>query len=118
MTPVDVILHCPKCHEQHVDEPHGYWTNPPHKSHLCLWCGCVWRPADVPTNGVRRISTRGVEDSWEPRVRPVSKYSWCLCGNCGPCPNRGAELCYHTDENPWRFITRQCRDRYEQENPE
>lgn len=40
------------------------WTNPPHKSHLCHGCGIVWRPADVPTNGVATIHTRGKDDTW------------------------------------------------------
>lgn len=40
------------------------WTNPLHKSHLCHSCGIVWRPADVPTNGVAEIKTRGKEDTW------------------------------------------------------
>lgn len=35
------------------------WTNPPHKSHLCRkedgGCGHIWRPADVPTNGVASV---------------------------------------------------------------
>jgi hypothetical protein len=41
-----------------------HWTNPPHRSHLCGACGCVWRPADVPTVGVKRIQTRGSRDTW------------------------------------------------------
>ena len=73
--PIDMILYCPKCHEQHVDAPdwHGKpdapgvnvlgWTNPPHKSHLCHYCGHIWRPADVPTNGVKAIKTKGKDDS-------------------------------------------------------
>lgn len=40
------------------------WTNPPHKSHLCHGCGTVFRPADVPTNGVAEINTRGENDTW------------------------------------------------------
>lgn len=40
------------------------WLNPPHKSHLCHGCGTVWRPADVPTNGVEKIGTRGEKDTW------------------------------------------------------
>jgi hypothetical protein len=39
------------------------WTNPPHRSHLCHHCGHIWRPADVPTNGVAQIKTRGKNDS-------------------------------------------------------
>lgn len=40
-----------------------HWVNPPHRSHLCHYCGHVWRPADVPTNGVATIKTKGKNDS-------------------------------------------------------
>ena len=74
--PIDMVLHCPKCGLQHVDAPedadcdgevahtHG-WSNPPHRSHLCHSCGCIWRPADVTTNGVAAIQTKGKADTWE-----------------------------------------------------
>jgi hypothetical protein len=74
--PIDMILHCPRCHAQHIDGPevnHALqaftnpptpWTNPPHRSHLCRHCGCIWRPADVPTNGVASIHTVGKADTW------------------------------------------------------
>jgi hypothetical protein len=82
--PVDMVLHCPKCHTQHIDAPEepskndgvGYteenglrmpikpapvvtpmWTNPPHKSHLCHGCGHIWRPSDTPTNGVKATAS-------------------------------------------------------------
>jgi hypothetical protein len=87
--PVDMILFCPNCWEQHIDaeedeiafqhrmeawalvaEPQdnhpSRWTNPPHRSHLCRKCFAVWRPADVPTNGVAKISTQGRRDTWTP----------------------------------------------------
>lgn len=81
MTPIDMVLHCPVCHKQHIDRDESpsdrewsaqsagdrevqYWTNPPHRSHLCHGCGCVWRPADVPTNGVALTETRGQADTW------------------------------------------------------
>ncbi len=91
--PIPMILHCPKCGEQHIDgtdtvfdhfdvpmEPesedgkaviaemqvwertHTAWHNPPHCSHLCHGCGHIWRPADVPTEGVKAIQTRGQND--------------------------------------------------------
>lgn len=76
MHPIDMVLHCPKCGEQHIDapEPHeacenepkrpgGLWNNPPHRSHLCHGCGHIWRPADVPTNGVAAVKTKGNNDS-------------------------------------------------------
>lgn len=72
--PIDMVLHCPSCGLQHIDEPEqsvdvdGYspridWGNPPHRSHLCHGCGHIWRPADVPTNGVKAVQTRGKADS-------------------------------------------------------
>lgn len=88
---IDVVLFCPQCKEQHIDRPEtdaeyterlfespwwelgGYqpqrWTNPPHKSHTCHFCGCQWRPADVETNGVAKAKTRRMDDTW-PVVSP------------------------------------------------
>lgn len=62
--PVPVILHCPKCLMQHIDVATGEWANPPHKSHLCLSCGCIWRPCDAHTMGVASVETRGEADTW------------------------------------------------------
>lgn len=71
MAPIPMVLHCPACGRQHVDAPDDgpgdkalAWTNPPHRSHLCRTCMCVWRPADVPTTGVKEIETRGRADNW------------------------------------------------------
>lgn len=77
--PIPMILHCSRCHMQHVDEaepeiasePNANgvravqqfrWDNPPHRTHLCHGCGFRWRPADVPTTGVLKISTVGQND--------------------------------------------------------
>lgn len=79
--PIPMILHCPACGLQHVDAPDTHdeaadkmlssprvepWNNPPHRSHLCRpehgGCGHIWRPADVPTEGVAAITTRGKND--------------------------------------------------------
>lgn len=80
--PIDMILHCPACGLQHIDAPEevnyldeGFpttgviWSNPPHRSHLCANKSCrhVWRPADVPTNGVAGIMTRSDRDSPHPK---------------------------------------------------
>lgn len=65
--PINMILHCPSCHAQHIDAPDDRsagWANPPHRSHLCHECGTIWRPADVPTNGVARLETIGRADTW------------------------------------------------------
>lgn len=77
ITPVDCLLFCPECGTQHIDapdpNPSKNWSNPPHKSHLCGYCGTIWRPADVPTNGVAVLQTRGARDTWgpEPVCRPA-----------------------------------------------
>ena len=79
-SPINMVLHCPSCHTQHIDAPdhpyyggmsdaagfHPRWDNPPHRSHLCHQCGTIWRPADVCTNGVARATTRGKNDTWAP----------------------------------------------------
>jgi hypothetical protein len=63
---VDIVLHCPSCGLQHIDAPDDRtpnWKNEPHRSHLCHGCGHIWRPADVPTNGVSAVATKGKVDS-------------------------------------------------------
>jgi hypothetical protein len=69
--PLDMIIFCPNCGKQHIDraEPHLGWNNPPHKSHTCKMheggCGKIFRLADVPTNGVQAIQTKGKDDTWQ-----------------------------------------------------
>jgi hypothetical protein len=82
--PVPMILHCPTCGFQHVDEPDpaADWDNPPHRSHLCAACGKIWRPADVLTTGVREIATRGSADTWasgQPTLRDVADAAQGAC---------------------------------------
>jgi hypothetical protein len=71
--PLDMVLHCPSCGAQHVDaaDPETGWANPPHRSHLCHACGVIWRPADVPTNGVAAVQTRGAADTFTPTSEPT-----------------------------------------------
>ena len=94
MKPIDMVLYCPNCGVQHIDmaehvlidrgpnSPPGNqktWTNPPHRSHLChnKKCNTIWRPADVPTNGVERITTEGKADTWKPGNRYVPAEPVC-----------------------------------------
>lgn len=60
--PVPIIIHCPKCHLQHidVDDETGAWaTTRHHKKHLCKpedgGCGNVWAPANRYTVGVLEL---------------------------------------------------------------
>lgn len=90
-----MVLHCPGCHLQHIDWPepavehdHGAvefpaWDNPPHRSHLCHGCAHVWRPADVPTNGVQAVKTRGRGDSPPPAPRRPDGYAYEYPGPFG-----------------------------------
>jgi hypothetical protein len=48
---IPMILHCPMCHTQHLDE--GAFATKVHAVHACQECGLAWRPAIVPTVGVR-----------------------------------------------------------------
>ncbi|WP_180541405.1 hypothetical protein [Nevskia soli] len=82
--PISMVLYCPNCGAQHIDAPESEpgriissgpgagraiapkvtWANPPHRSHLCHACRCIWRPADVPTIGVECTKTEGKADTW------------------------------------------------------
>lgn len=48
---IPMILTCPMCSERHIDE--GEFAEKVHHTHACQHCGMVWRPAVVPTVGVR-----------------------------------------------------------------
>lgn len=50
--PLPIMVNCPICGYRHVDDP-GFR---PHKTHECQNCGLCWRPADVPTVGVEKLS--------------------------------------------------------------
>jgi hypothetical protein len=51
--PIPLILTCPAptCGARHIDE--GEWATRIHHTHSCQICGFTWRPAVVPTVGVR-----------------------------------------------------------------
>lgn len=53
--PVPMHLECPKCGTVHVDtwdDAGTDWAVRPHKTHLCLHCGNLWKPFEFPTVGV------------------------------------------------------------------
>lgn len=49
--PIPMRIPCPECGELHIDE--GEFATKPHHTHSCQNCGLTWRPAVVPTVGVR-----------------------------------------------------------------
>lgn len=70
--PIPMVLHCPACGVQHIDEPSEGWDNPPHRSHKCGGCGVIWRAADIPTVGVwaSALKTSSPADTW-PMPGPI-----------------------------------------------
>ena len=48
---IPMILTCPSCGVRHIDK--GEFATKLHRDHACQSCGLVWRPAKVPTVGVR-----------------------------------------------------------------
>ncbi len=47
---IPLLLWCPECGERHVE---GDLADVVHHTHACQHCGNTWRPAVVPTSGVR-----------------------------------------------------------------
>jgi hypothetical protein len=48
---IPMIMQCPQCRARHIDT--GEFAYKPHHTHACQKCGFCWRPALVPTKGVR-----------------------------------------------------------------
>lgn len=111
--PIPMILFCPKCHLQHVDEPDDRtpdWKNPPHRSHLCHGCGCIWRPADVATVGVKTITTKGKADNFDYATAPpqVAEVTDAMVAGWNACRKQIYALCEHIGEES----DEGCPDRY------
>jgi hypothetical protein len=60
--PIPLLLTCPSCGERHVDV--GEFASKSHHTHACQFCGMTWRPAIVPTVGVRFLP--GFKDEVQP----------------------------------------------------
>lgn len=69
--PVGLELYCPAtltavdgtqrmCGFRHIDE--GMWAHRPHKTHVCKACGHHWRPAAMPTVGVKSVTEMSSSD--------------------------------------------------------
>ena len=48
---IPMLLWCPECGHRHIDEE--AFAEKDHHTHACQSCGHCWRPAIVPTRGVR-----------------------------------------------------------------
>src|SRR5882724_7806446 len=51
--PKRMILFCPACGNQHIDE--GTWSVRPHKTHQCQSCKLEWKPYPYPTVGILSV---------------------------------------------------------------
>lgn len=69
-TPIPMILWCPACSARHIDT--GEFATRSHHTHACQTCGMVWRPAIVPTCGVRFLP--GFKNPPESSVGIVSPF--------------------------------------------
>lgn len=67
---IDMLLYCPRCAAQHIDDPKHY---KPHASHRCRYCNTQFKPADVLTRGVADIKTRGKNDMEPKGLRVTGK---------------------------------------------
>lgn len=72
--PIPLLLFCPRCLRQHVDEPKGTWTNPPHATHTCQFCQLLWRPGNYPTTGVRSLELQ--ESQHFARIQAADPNRW------------------------------------------
>ena len=84
-TALPMRLPCPSCGALHIDE--GEFATKSHRTHSCQSCGMTWRPAVVPTVGVRFLpgfkneepTTRisDIKAEYEAGVNADAPYSSC-----------------------------------------
>lgn len=116
LAPIPMVLFCPNCATQHIDGPTDVWKNPPHRSHQCQRCAHIWRPADVFTEGVKSIETKGTADSsvilpisriqgWKPHTGKNLSFEECrqlaqaILDYRGPPPYAPPEQLFADDPN-------------------
>lgn len=66
MAPLELLIICPRCHMQHVDE--GRFAKKPHRSHACQGCGLTFQASgSVESIGVRFFT--GYKDEAETEAK-------------------------------------------------
>lgn len=99
-TPVPMLLHCPECHERHIDGPE---FPEPHHTHACQHCGHNWRPAVVRTVGVQFLP--GFKNA-EPPTAPQQAFECDMCRIWVTIAKDGDTHidCPHVSRGCWRQI--------------
>lgn len=96
--PIDVILHCPTCKKQHIDE--GEWATRPHRTHQCVddaagkGCGMAFTPCAKRTFGVVKIEKDQFRALSEPpgfTPRLFECHGWAIPSG-QKCPECGAQV--------------------------
>ena len=104
MTPIPMRLPCEKCGQLHIDE--GEFAEKSHHTHACQCCGHTWRPAIVPTVGVRFLpGFQNVDHApdWS-HVLPHQ-----LRVSCSKCTsNTNSPCCYEWEFKQGSWICGQC----------
>lgn len=52
--PLELLIHCPRCLKQHVDE--GHFATHAHTKHACQFCGLAFVASKQPSIGVQFFS--------------------------------------------------------------
>lgn len=70
---LELLLHCPRCLKQHVDE--GHFATHPHKVHACQFCGLGFVASKQPSVGVQFFDgwKNDVPSPWTFKVDKDSK---------------------------------------------
>lgn len=59
--PLELLIHCPRCLRQHVDE--GRFAQQPHSKHACQFCGLGFVASKEPSIGVQFFSGWRTEEA-------------------------------------------------------
>jgi predicted RNA-binding Zn-ribbon protein involved in translation (DUF1610 family) len=97
--PVAMRLKCPACGELHIDE--GEFATKPHHTHACQHCGHTWRPAIVPTTGVRFLPGFKNEEppiDWKSVLPHQIRVA---CAECGSDTNAPGTFRYVFRDGAW-----------------
>lgn len=87
--PIPMLLVCPCCGCRHVDE--GEFRTKPHHTHACQHCGMCWRPAIVPTVGVKFLPGFRDDDEIERMKTRLQEATDAMLAAAGVKHDRGAQ---------------------------